>query len=278
MDIAKFFERSSKKRDLSDKSNDGEDPKKQREGSLNDSLNDSSDVFAEGLKSPECVTILFNCLQNLEKQVKEIHEISKDTKDSQIKGEKQLKDLSEAINFINEKFEEYEKDRREKEKEIKDLKNNVVFLTSKIEELDKKIDRQEQYSRRNCILLHGIKEEKDEKNTDEIVMKVLKEEMGEELTEQDIGRSHRIGKIKKINNKPRPIIVKFSRYNTRNKIFMNKKKLKGKGISITESLTVKRMEMLKNAREEHEYKNVWTQDGKILYVDSSDGKIKLFYD
>ena len=36
MEIYKFFDKSSKKRDLSDKSSNGEDPKKQREGSLDD--------------------------------------------------------------------------------------------------------------------------------------------------------------------------------------------------------------------------------------------------
>ena len=40
--IAKFFERPSKKRDLSDQSNNGDDPKKLREGSLKSST--SADV------------------------------------------------------------------------------------------------------------------------------------------------------------------------------------------------------------------------------------------
>ena len=38
------------------------------------------------------------------------------------------------------------------------------------------------------------------------------------------------------NAKPRPLIVKFARYNTRNRICRNKKKLKGTGISVTDSL------------------------------------------
>ena len=40
---------------------------------------------------------------------------------------------------------------------------------------------------------------------------------------------------------PTPIIVKFSRYNVRDKVFKNNKKLKAKGYSITESLTALRM-------------------------------------
>ena len=39
-------------------------------------------------------------------------------------------------------------------------------MNERIEELENKIDRQEQYSRRNCILIHGIVEN-EEDNTDQ---------------------------------------------------------------------------------------------------------------
>ena len=45
MDIAKCFNSSSKKRDVSDQSCNGEEPKKVREGSLNDSNVLLDDVF-----------------------------------------------------------------------------------------------------------------------------------------------------------------------------------------------------------------------------------------
>ena len=55
----------------------------------------------------------------------------------------------------------------------------------------------------------------------------IKEKMGEKIEKNEIDRSHRLG-APKINGKSRPIIIKFVRYNTRCKIFKNKKKLKGK--------------------------------------------------
>ena len=39
----------------------------------------------------------------------------------------------------------------------------------KIEDLEKKMVRQEQYSRRNCILIHGLKEEMDEIADDRVL-------------------------------------------------------------------------------------------------------------
>ena len=69
-----------------------------------------------------------------------------------------------------------------------------------------------------------------------------------EITIHDIDRIHRLGKHKLDNNVSRPIIVKFVRYKVRNRIFKTKKKLKGKNVSITESLTKRRVIELKKAR------------------------------
>ena len=50
-------------------------------------------------------------------------------------------------------------------------------------------------------------------------------------------------------------------------------------MSITESLTKRRVVELKKAREMYGFKNVWSQDGKILFSDVNDrNKVKVFYD
>ena len=82
MKIAKYFERISKKHDLSKNSSDEEASKKLREGSLDysavsDVSANNEDPFTEGLKSPEYVSILMNCMQNLEKQVGQIFKYSR---------------------------------------------------------------------------------------------------------------------------------------------------------------------------------------------------------
>ena len=100
--------------------------------------------------------------------------------------------MNDAIKFINEKFEEFEADRREKEREIAELKSTINSLNVRLDKADRALDRQEQYSRRNCLLIHGIDEENQE-NTDEVVINVLKKEMDEEITHLDTDRSHRLG-------------------------------------------------------------------------------------
>ena len=104
MDISKFFNSSSKKRDLSDQTCNGEEPKQAREGSLNDSSVSLDDVFTEGMKSPECLHILVNCTKNIEAKIKEIWEMNQVTQDNQIKGECQLRDLVKPLKFYNEKL------------------------------------------------------------------------------------------------------------------------------------------------------------------------------
>ena len=72
------------------------------------------------------------------------------------------------------------------------------------------------------LLLHDIEEESNE-NTDQRVIEVSCESMGETISIEDIERTHRLPG-KKPKGKSRPVIVKFVRYNIRNLIFFKKKK------------------------------------------------------
>ena len=59
------------------------------------------------------------------------------------------------------------------------------------------MERQEQYSRRSCILIHGLKEEKNE-STDDRVLKLFREELNEDVLLADLDRTNRIGKKKRL--------------------------------------------------------------------------------
>ena len=139
----------------------------------------SEDVFTESLKSPACVEILFNCLRNVENQMKEIFFMTKSTNEQLIK----------------------------------------------VSKLEKQADQKEQYSKRNCLLLHGIKEVTG-KGKDDIIIETISRNLDIDIAPHKKGRSHRIGQSKQPGEKPCPIIVKFIRYNDRNKIFRNEKKTK----------------------------------------------------
>ena len=184
-----------------------------------------------------------NCLKTFEKEVKELKGLASSNNANQIKSNRLLLDLKDVVDFISNKFDDFERDRLGKEKVIKDLKEEVTYLRGKVDDITAETDRKEPYSRRNCLLIYGIPENKNE-NTDVLAMEVTKTDI--KNTGNDIGRTHRIGKPEN-NVKPRPVIIKFVRYNDRKKVFSSQKLLKVSGVSITESLTAFRMKKLANA-------------------------------
>ena len=134
------------------------------------------------------------------------------------------------------------------------------------------MDDMQQYSRRTCLLIHGMKEERNE-NCEGLVKTVVNEKLKAGLDTKDIGRTHRLGK-RKPDGKPRPIIVRFLSYRQRAKVFALKKNLKGSKIVITENLTKQRYSLLQKCNEVFEKTNVWSYDGRINV--KLDTQIKTF--
>ena len=78
---------------------------------------------------------------------------------------------------------------------INSVQIEVSSLKVEVKNLEKKSDDQEQYSRRNCLLIHGLMETKTE-DTDEIVLAVINNKLNIEMSQMSIDRSHRLGKRK----------------------------------------------------------------------------------
>ena len=55
---------------------------------------------------------------------------------------------------------------------------------------------EEHYPRRNCILIHGLKEEKNE-STDDRVLKLSRQELNKDALIADLDQTHRIEKKRK---------------------------------------------------------------------------------
>ena len=80
---------------------------------------------------------------------------------------------------------------------IKSLKKEDSYLTKRLDEMDAVLDRQEQYSRHNFLLIHGVDEAEGE-DTDELSTKVIEGHMNQKIKPEDIDRSHRLGNQKNI--------------------------------------------------------------------------------
>lgn len=144
-------------------------------------------------------------------------------------------------------------------------------LTKKFQQQYEKIDDLEQYSRRNCLLIHGIPESTME-STDELVINTINSKLEVPLAPDHLDRTHRLGKKTKPADasadgpqpRPRPIIVKFISYSKRSEVFRAKRRLKGSSILISENLTANRMDLLRRAKLADSVTAVWSTDGKII--------------
>ena len=149
--------------------------------------------------------------------------------------------------------------------EVHDLKEEIKRKDQDIATLNEKIVELEQYQRRENIRIFGLRETSGE-NTDTVALQLFKDRLGITLDENDISRSHRIGP--KVGGKTRPIIVRFSSYRTRARIFNSKRKLKGTSITIKEDLCHSRLQLLNAAIDKFGFRQVYSQDGKIVVVEN----------
>ena len=156
------------------------------------------------------------------------------------------------------------------------MEDCLINKSKQVDSLSGQVEKQKQRSRRNCLLLRGISENRNEK-TDDFCVTVMNEHLELSITEADIERTHPIGKLRDAGQKSRPIIFKLVGYNDRKSIINRKQKLKGKNIAITVSLRAIRMKKLNEAREMYDFKIVWTSVGDILFKKGS-GDTSLFYD
>ena len=142
-----------------------------------------------------------------------------------------VKAVSKAIleDVTNEVYKAIDFDINSKTEKITQLETKISSLEKQLSSFQSDIEEQEQYSRRNCLRFHGIRETDDE-STDEVVIKVIRERLGVDIQPQDLDRSHRIPLRNREhvgnnvdNPAAKPIIVKFARYNIRSRVYAAKK-------------------------------------------------------
>ena len=102
------------------------------------------------------------------------------------------------------------------------MEDCLINMSKRVDSISGKVDKQEEYSRCNCLLLHGIPENKNEK-TDDLCLAAINEQLELSVTEANIEPTHRIGKPTDASQKSRSMIVKFVRYNDRKNVFNRKK-------------------------------------------------------
>ncbi|XP_042149445.1 protein unc-13 homolog C-like [Ixodes scapularis] len=150
-------------------------------------------------------------------------------------------------------------------KQIKDIEAGVSGFDAQLSSLHAKVDDLENRSRRNNLIIYGI----DESNTETV--EDLEEKVKNEvflqkpgITITGIERCHRLGR--KVENKPRPTILKFIDYREKLAILRSSYKLKGTKVSISEDFSIRVREIRK-----HLWKSAANEK-------ENGAKVKLVYD
>ena len=147
-----------------------------------------------------------------------------------------------------------------------DRLNELVLTTAqKVHNMELKLDSLEQYSRSNCLLLHtksSIQQPTADDNLfyEKISSNIINEHLNlnQPITEKDIDVAHTLP-----SKKGNLLIIKFVRRSLRNEIYYKKKYFKGTGHLLTESLTNRRLKLLRLAKNTFEPHRVWTNQGNI---------------
>ena len=100
---------------------------------------------------------------------------------------------------MSDKFDEFERERQEQKKVIEELRGELSSLNEELNGITEQVGWQEQYSRRNCFLIHGITE-RNQENTDDLALEIFREKLDIEITQRDLDRTHRISKNNKSSN------------------------------------------------------------------------------
>ena len=157
---------------------------------------------------------------------------------------------------------------------IDSIKVEVGQLAEMVEKQEQYLDDLEQYGRSNCLILHGnnIDHRISSMDVEKYVLNILNTRLNlpTSVSDSDIDICHPLPS--KTNKKP--IIIKFIRRSIRNMIYSHKKNLKtlnGPKLSITKSLTRKRLKIVEEARKVFGFGNVWSMKG-IVYCSFKDKK------
>lgn len=215
--------------------------------------------------------------------MKEILELKKSQKDS-------VKDLNKTTDTIFERIDEL-KDSVESQQNLiqsylertESLEAENRKLRQELEDARTRIEETEQYTRVNCIEIHGVPNTSGENVVD--IVKKVGAAIDFEVTDSMLDNCHRLGKSTR--DRPAGIIVKFVRRMDKENFLAKKREKKDLStrhmnlgtdhpVYVNESLCPSRRKLYGQARQikkDKHYKYIWLRGGKILLRKSDGGPV-----
>lgn len=230
-------------------------PKRQTKNSSGESAS-ATQEDKQVMMSAESIEEILD--RRLKKQFDQIHDLSNQfskTTKSDLEGIKKSQEfLSSKFDSLISSMDDLPSQNDELRKQNDELKKRVGDLKIKVDCDSKDLDQLKQYTRRDLLEIHGVPFSRHE-NTNAIVLKIAEIVAPDlEIDEHEISTSHRLPTAN--SDFIPPIMVKFTRRDTRDRIYNSKRRLKSKKASdlglgftqysklyVNESLTKKSKEL-----------------------------------
>lgn len=175
--------------------------------------------------------------------------------------------------------------------EVQNLKDNLKGHSSQINDCIKWSNKNEQYSRRNNIKIHGLAL-KDNEDCRVAVSNMLRDKLKLHIKDGDIAAAHVVPRRQKPGTvdanqagedgearppPPPPIIVRFflAARDTRDEAIKRRKQLIGSHMAIYDDITTLNAKLLNRLKNDGRIKSAWSWMGKI-YAENVGGKVVKF--
>ena len=146
-------------------------------------------------------------------------------------------------------------------------------LEAKVDKIDRKSVENDQYARRYTIRIRGIEEHRGE-NLRATVVHIVRW-LQIEMHESDIEVIHRVGSYER--GKHRVIVCRFKDRGLKYAVMMQRRHLKGKGITFEEDLCKEYETIMHQLRDHRNVSRVWSWNGKVNAEDKNGVKHILRY-
>lgn len=163
-------------------------------------------------------------MQIIEKMNEKLDKLDKlDTIEARLDNiDTDIKDLKHSLTYQQDVVAEVQSVQSEHQEKLKSIEDTVEKIEQEKKKLEREIIDMRAHSVRSNLIFYNIKEENDQGQREKVedkIKKLLTDKLEiEDATEKiEIERAHRLGNNKQ-GPKPRPIVVKFLRYQDKEKI------------------------------------------------------------
>ncbi|XP_053403272.1 myosin-13-like [Mercenaria mercenaria] len=244
-------------------------------------INTALDKRLEGLGSEKLFNDKLDVLKSdigndIKLEIDKVYEHVRSVKSRLKSSESEIEQLKNSKSDLREEVERVKGENDKLKERNKELNSKINYDHDRIKYSEFQLNELEKYTRRNSVRIYGLDDaDKNESpiQTEEKVVKLLKNKLDMSIEVTDIDIAHRQGKFSVGGN--RPVLCKFVHRTHKLNAISARKKLKGSRCVIREDFTLKNAKMLEKLTSKEEVANCWSDEGKIIALLTNGKKMKI---